>query len=293
MQTMILISIRLYLLALKMVAPKTAGRQAFRLFSTPRTRRRVPSSVEDVMARAQRLQVQADGEDVAVYRWQPPKPKGADVQRVILVHGWESRGARLAVWVEPLLKAGFEVVTFDAPAHGASSGRRAMPPSFVYSMAAIEERLGPIYGCVGHSLGGLSAILSISADHFLNHSPLQIQRLVVLAGADSGTDAMGMFCDVLGLGRSFLPLVLGAAAEEAGHPISDFDGHRVFAEHALPTLWFHDPEDDDVPIEAARRVVDACPHVTFEVTEGLGHHHIARDPGIIERGVAFLQGEAS
>lgn len=289
MQQIILVSIRLYLLALGMVAPKVAGRQAFRLFSTPRTRRRVPPAVEDVMARAQHLQVQADGEDVAVYRWGQPEEGEDAKRRVLLVHGWESRGARLAVWVDPLLAAGYEVVTFDAPAHGESSGRRAMPPSFVYSMAAIEQRLGPIYGCVAHSLGGLSAILSIGAGHLLGHQPLQIQRLVILAGADSGTDAMAMFCDVLGLGRSFLPRILDAAAAEGGHPVADFDGHRIFADHPVPTLWFHDPEDDDVPIEAARRVVDACPHVTFEVTEGMGHHRIARDPGLIERGVAFLQ----
>lgn len=288
MTQLILWSIRIYLKTLALLAPKTAGRQAFHIFSTPRTRRSVPTSVEGVMARAEHFHLDVDGERVAAYRWAAAEVGGVAKPRVMLVHGWESRAARLAVWVEPLLAAGFEVVAFDAPAHGASTGRRAMPPSFVLAMVAMVQRVGPIHACVGHSLGGLSILLAIGAAELSGQPPLQVERLVILAGAESGVDAMGMFSEVLGLGDAFTPRILEAAAAEAGHAIADFDGHRVFADHDVPTLWFHDPEDTDVPIAAARRVAQACPHVALEVTEGLGHNDIARHPEIIRRGVEFL-----
>ncbi|MCG8458047.1 MAG: alpha/beta fold hydrolase [Holophagales bacterium] len=289
MTTALLFAIRIYLRTLAEAAPRMAGRQAYRLFSTPRRRRPVPEAAEGVMARAERLELRLDGKRLAAYRW--PVDGRPAAGRVMLVHGWESRAARLAAWVEPLLGEGLEVVAFDAPAHGDSEGHRSDPRAFVEAMVALVERAGPVSAIVAHSLGGLSSLLAVGGGGLLGHRELEIERLVVLGGAESGSDAMGMFCRVLGLGERFLPLVLGAAAEAAGHPVADFDGNRIFADRPLPTLWLHDPEDSEVPIEAAERVARSCPHVRLERVSGLGHHRIARDPEMIRRGIAFLASE--
>ena len=55
----------------------------------------------------------------------PPKPYfawGAGPS-VLLVHGWEGRGAQLGALVDPLVAAGYRVVALDGPAHGDSPGR--------------------------------------------------------------------------------------------------------------------------------------------------------------------------
>ncbi|MEM9552809.1 MAG: alpha/beta fold hydrolase [Acidobacteriota bacterium] len=287
MQTLILTAIRWTLRLVAVVSPRRAGRMALRLFRTPRGRRPVPRQVGEVMARAERLGVDVDGHRVVAYRWSPPAG-AAGSGRVLLAHGWESRAARLAVWVEPLLAAGFEVIAFDAPAHGDSEGRRTDPTGFVAAIDAVVARCGAPTVAVGHSLGALSLLLATSAGDWLGRPNLDLERLVVVAGADSGRDAMAMFCRVLGLGDSFLPLILDAAAVRFGHPVTTLDGHRVFAARHVPTLWLHDPADDEVPLAAAERVAAACPHVQLERVDGLGHHRIARDPGSIRRGVEFL-----
>ena len=287
MNTLILASISICLKSLAAVAPRSAGRAAYRLFSTPRSRRAVPKWAEDVMAEAQNLDLSVNGLRIVGYRW--PGRKGAP--RVMLVHGWESRAARLAAWVRPLLDAGYEVVGFDAAAHGESEGRRADPLAFVQAMEALAHKVGPANVCIGHSLGGLAALIATSRDA---PGALDPERLVILAGAESGADAMGMFCDVLGLGRGFLPLLLEGAGEAAGRPIHDFDGHRVFAGKRIPTLWIHDEHDDEVLIQAAERVARSCEHVTLERAHGLGHHKIVRDLDVVRRGVRFLcQGDVS
>lgn len=285
MPPMLLTALRLYFRTLKRVAPKTAGRHAYRLFSTPRIRRPVPSSVEGVMGRAERSMVTVDGEQVATYRWPAKAP---EAPRVMLVHGWESRAARMAVWVDPLLDAGFEVLAFDAPAHGESTGQRTNPVVFATIIRAIADAAGPLYACVGHSLGGLSSILAITGCGPMQHPEVQMDRLVVVGGAESGVDAMGMFCEALGLGDDFLPLLLAGAAEGSGRAVKDLDGHRIFADHPVPTLWIHDVDDAEVSFEAAERVARTCPHVRLERVEGLGHHTIVRDPSVIQRGVDFL-----
>ena len=285
----VLLLIRAYLRALALIAPRFGGRQAYKIFSTPRTRRALPPWAGDIMERAETFEVPVGDIHVRAYRW--AGPEGAS--RILLVHGWESRAARLAAWVEPLQEAGFEVVAFDAPAHGESEGQRANPLAFVRAMQAVAQQVGPIHGCVGHSLGGFSVLMNAVAPPQLGLEDRQeelfpLKRLVVLAGAESGVDAMTMFSELLGLGRRFPARILDAAAEEAGAPIRDFDAHRTFPSRPIPTLWFHDPEDTDVPLEAAERVERSCSHVELRRTHGLGHHKIVRDAEVIQQGVSFL-----
>lgn len=287
MNPLLIAAVRLYLRTLAAIAPRTAGRHAYRLFSTPRLRSSIPAKAAAEMARAERLDVEAGGHRIAAYRWRAADP-AAPAPRVLLVHGWESRAARLAVWVGPLREAGFEVVAFDAPAHGESGGRSANPLLFVEALRAVIARVGPAAACVGHSLGGYASMLAASGGPLLGRDNLAVDRLIVVAGADSAVDAMQMFCDILGLGDGFLPLLLAGAAETAGRPIADLDIHRLFPERPIPTLWLHDPEDDEVPFEAAQRVARVCPHVELQRINGLGHHRIARDPEIIAQGLEFL-----
>lgn len=44
---------------------------------------------------------------------------------VLLMHGWGGHRGQLTGFVAPLMKAGFRVVAFDAPAHGDAPGKQA------------------------------------------------------------------------------------------------------------------------------------------------------------------------
>ena len=77
--------------------------------------------------------------------------------RVLLAHGWAGHGLQLAPFVAPLVDAGFEVMTVDQPAHGASTGRTATLPDFARVLRLVAESFGPLFAVVGHSLGGAAA----------------------------------------------------------------------------------------------------------------------------------------
>ncbi|MEM1182071.1 MAG: alpha/beta hydrolase [Acidobacteriota bacterium] len=278
-------AIRTYFSAMQRIAPRVAGRQAFRLFSTPRFRRPTPPAVVDVMERSERFSFEVEGEKVIGYRWDAAD---AGAPRVLLVHGWESRASRLAIWVDPLLHAGFSVVAFDAPGHGESSGRRSSPILFSRAARRAVDHVGAIDGVIGHSLGGLSSAIAITAAELIDERRLDPRRLLILAGAESGAEAMGFFCSALGLPDDFLPVLLDGAAELSGHRPATFDGHRILARRPVETLWLHDPEDGEASWVGAQRVAEAAPHVEVVAVEDVGHHRIARDPNVIRRGVEFL-----
>ena len=70
---------------------------------------------------AEPLAVVHRGQALAVESW------GAG-PTVLLVHGWNGRGAQLGAFAPALVKSGYRVVTFDTPAHGRSPGRATNLP---------------------------------------------------------------------------------------------------------------------------------------------------------------------
>jgi pimeloyl-ACP methyl ester carboxylesterase len=76
-----------------------------------------------------------DVEEIAVYHW------GKGGRRILLVHGWGGKAAQFFSFVGPLLDAGFEVIAFDAPAHGASSGSFASGPVFARAARTVAMDL--------------------------------------------------------------------------------------------------------------------------------------------------------
>ena len=79
----------------------------------------------------------------------------------MLVHGWGGSAGQLYPFVEPLVRAGFAVVAFDAPGHGASTGSWLAIPRFAAALARVAEQVGPLHAIIAHSLGGPAAAVAI------------------------------------------------------------------------------------------------------------------------------------
>lgn len=260
------------------VSDDAAAWLADRLFCTPPSSR-VPRSVRAVMASAERTTALCEGRRVAVWRW----GRGP---AVALVHGWGSRAARLMVYVPTLLERGFSVVAFDAPAHGESEGRLG---SGVQAARALREiaRATPLYGVVGHSLGAAATMLALQ-------DGLALHRAVFIAPPADLRMYTDHFADLLGLGPSALEAMrrrIEARLRFSWHDL-DFDAIASGME-GVELLLFHDRGDRDVPWENGQRIARAWPGAVLRTTEGLGHHHIARDPAVVSAAVEFLAADAA
>jgi hypothetical protein len=65
--------------------------------------------------------------------------------------------------------------------------------------------------------------------------------------------------------------------------------HRAIHHFKGSTLWIHDESDEQTPLSDALKVRDEhLPKVRFEITTGLGHSRIYREPQIVQRVVDFL-----
>ena len=83
-------------------------------------------------------------------------------------------GAAGGAMARELSQAGFSVVAYDAPAHGASTGRITAAPEMARVMSEVASRLGGLHGVVGHSIGGAATLLAVRGG-------LSLERAVLLA----------------------------------------------------------------------------------------------------------------
>ena len=61
----------------------------------------------------------------------------------------------------PLIKKGYEVLAFDAPAHGESTGKTINAVVYKDLVLIFGSSYGPIDSFVTHSFGGLALVLAL------------------------------------------------------------------------------------------------------------------------------------
>jgi pimeloyl-ACP methyl ester carboxylesterase len=259
------------------VAPELAARWAESIFCTP-PKHQPRSGDEAFLATGRAFTVVSEGQELAAWEWgQGPT--------VILVHGWGSRAGRFSGMARGIARAGFRVVAFDGPAHGRSTGRLASLPEFARALRSVGDAVGPVFGLVGHSLGGAAATLAL-------RDGLAAERIVLLAAPADVTRFSTAFADHLRLPpvarvamRRNLETRLRARWDDLHMP-------TIARSLRALALLVHDRDDQDVPYGHAVEIADAWPGARLVATSGLGHRAILRDPAVIHEAVAFL-GEAA
>lgn len=256
------------------LAPHTAVRLAYRLWTTPR---RTPLRPDEraLLARAQRLPFVWNGKPVAVYTWGAGEP-------VLLLHGWSGRAGQWQAFVDPLLAAGFRVIAFDAPAHGASAGSRTTLPELTAVVCALAAELGPLRGLIAHSLGAACGALALRQE-------LRAQRVVAISAPARFAALLDYFTDMLALPGEFV--------ERLRRLIETRHGTRVWDELSVdfnagalrqPALLIHDRDDRTLGPAHGRLLARAWPAARLVQTKGLGHRRILEDPRVVRLAVDFL-----
>jgi pimeloyl-ACP methyl ester carboxylesterase len=259
------------------VAPGVAARWAETIFCRPPRNEPRPSE-EVFLATGERFTVRSEDQDLAVWTW-------GDGPVVVLAHGWGGRAGRFSSIAEALVEAGFRVVLFDAPAHGASMGRQASLPQFSRALGKVGAAVGPVYGLVGHSLGGAAVSLAIGQG-------LAARRAVLLASPADVTLFSHAFAEHLRIpprARDVMQHNLETRLQIRWEEL-----HIPTLAKALTTsaLIVHDVQDADVPYGHGEEIARAWPGAELFTTTGLGHRAILRNPEVIRRIVIFLKAGA-
>lgn len=271
--------VRARLNILSLVSPRKAAVKAFRFFCTPQ--QRVTKKGSAMFERGERLSFRLDKHNIRGHRW---LPEGQPEKRVLIVHGWESASRNFEGYVGPLLKKGYEVLAFDAPAHGRSGGRHTTLPDYVNMLRAVNQNFGQFDSYMGHSLGGLA--LALLLENTPHHPDT---RLVLVAPAVETTTAVAAFSKLLRLPAEVTAAIDDYVQEISGHPFSWYSLRRALHHIHAGILYLQDEEDRVTPASEADLVrQDGHHNIRYVFTKGLGHRKIYKDAESVQMIVDFL-----
>jgi pimeloyl-ACP methyl ester carboxylesterase len=200
---------------------------------------------------------------------------------VLLVHGWGGRAGSFDGFVEPLVAAGYRVVTLDLPAHGTSDGRQTNLIECAGAVLQVGRGAGTLAGIVTHSFGGPVTGLAW-------HHGLRADRVVMLAPPQSIPSVSLPVGDWLGLPRAVSEGVMDGFARRFGITWDELRTDRLAAGLEVPLLVVHDEDDRIVPWSHGAAVARAASRGTLRTTAGLGHRDVLLDPSVIADAVAFV-----
>jgi len=265
--------------AVRRASPRLAARWAERLFCSP-PRRSISERMAAWLAGGRRFDLTVGRRRVAAWSW------GERGTGVLLVHGWGSRGARFVDLGGALLASGFRVVTFDAPGHGASSGRLSSGLEFARAALAVATAVGPVSAVVGHSLGGFGAALAIEGG-------LAARRAVFIAPSANPNTYSAQFASLLGVRDPVMASMRQRLERRLGFEWRRMDVPRFAPTMRVPLLVIHDRDDREVRWDDGAAIAAAWPGAKLVTTSGLGHHRIVSDAAVIQQVLGFLASPAS
>lgn len=250
------------------------AKAAFQLLTKPR---RVAMTADEtaLLQSGTSRRVTMQSHDLAGWSWGETGP------RIMLVHGWESRGSHLGQFVKPLRAAGFQVWAFDAPSHGDSLETAASVVHHGRALLDIAQAHGPFDGVVAHSAGSPAALYAFRHGMRVKSSvhiagPASLERVVRRMAKAGALDVEGTE-ELLATMEAFI-----------GHPLASMEAEELTSGLLHPALLLHDPADPEVPYKETTLLARSWPSARIMSIEGTGHRRIIRDPRTITATVMHL-----
>ncbi len=255
---------------------RSTARQAFKLFCTPLTkakRKVAPKNAEQIQFKMHSITVKG-------HRWNHPQ-----TNKVLLLHGFGSAAYKFDGYVTPLIKKGYEVIAFDAPAHGDSGGKTTTAIEYSEMIAKAMELYGPIKGFIAHSFGGIALSLVMeNIRHDANTKIVFIAPATETTSAIDGAFTMLKINDAI-IREEFDQLIF----KMSGKKTDWFSIRRAIKNITAQVLWIHDEDDMVTPLSDALKVKeDNHINVKFVITKGLGHNKIYHDTEVKNKVVTFM-----
>jgi hypothetical protein len=259
------------------LSKKKAAEKAFELFCTPQSRNK--KKLPKIFETGEKLAFVLNDNIVRGWRFNHPAER-----KVLICHGFESSVTNFDRYIKPLIKKGYEVLAFDAPAHGRSAGKTITAPLYKDMILEIHKNYGPVRSYMAHSFGGLAVSLALEE---INHQ--SDYRLVLIAPATETTTAIDGFFKFLQLDPAIRPEFEKIILQTGGVSPEWYSIKRAMGNIQAQTRWFQDEDDDVTPMADVLKVKEQNhPHIEFVFTTGLGHRRIYRDNKVTRSIVEFL-----
>ncbi len=207
---------------------------------------------------------------------------GYSKRKVLIVHGWAGRGTQLFQIADKVLENRMMVISFDAPAHGLSSGKRTNMMEFQETIREINKKYGPFDAAIGHSFGGMSLINAVA-------DGLKIDKLVTIGADNSIPEIFKYSVSKLKLKPVIAEKMEDLFDQKYNAKLDSLSSEHKAAKINIPTLVIHDSEDKFVNVSSAVSIRHSLENGELLMTNGLGHHKIFKNSFVIQRIIDYIK----
>lgn len=260
---------------LALFSKKAAATTAFNVFCVVRKGRIQPQQV-GYLNQAKFTEETVMDHQIQLYRWRGTGSK------VLLLHGWESNTFRWRNLVRKLQAANFDIIAFDGPGHGYSSGKKMHVPLYASCEQHIIAKYNPRF-VIGHSVGGMTALYN----EYKNPNS-SVESIVTIGSPSEFSDIMKHFQRLLNFNTDVLNALDRLVQERFGIKIQEFSSSKFVKTNTKKGLLIHDQLDTVAPVEASEQVHLNWKGSRLLKTNGLGHS--MHQDEVNDRIVAFLAG---
>ena len=247
-----------YFNTLALFSKKKAAEKAFKLFCTPR-KGRVLEHQKDFLNEAKSDIITTQNIELQTYRWKGNK------ETIILLHGWESNVFRWRNLIDFLKKENYNIIAFDAPAHGNSTGTILNVPLYTLCAEQIIAIYKPSY-IIGHSVGGMTTMYNQYKNP--NNS---IEKIVSLGAPSELSEIMTHYQNLLKFNTTVMNSLNIYFKNTFNFNINEFSISKYSQSISQKGLLVHDEFDTIAPYSASERVHKNWKNSTLITTQGLGH----------------------
>nr|WP_298791347.1 alpha/beta hydrolase [uncultured Allomuricauda sp.] len=238
--------------------PKKTAHRAFNLLCTIRKGKVRPQQA-DYLEKGKNVVEQVANHQLQSYHWP------GNGETVLLVHGWESNTFRWRNLIKKLQEANFNIIAFDAPSHGHSSGKLLYVPLYEEAVHYMVKKYNPKY-LVGHSVGGMTLMYN----EYKNPNPA-VEKIVTIGSPSEFHEIMEHSQNILRFSNRFMGIIDNYIQDRFGFKIHDFSTSQFAKSNTKKGLLFHDRLDLVAPYHASEQVHANWKGSKLVTTKGLGH----------------------
>jgi pimeloyl-ACP methyl ester carboxylesterase len=219
-----------------------------------------------------------EGKNICFYRWGK-----TTAGYVLLLHGWSGRATQLGAFIQPVNTQGVDVISFDAPGHGASDGDATTIFEIANVVNETVKKHGVPLAIIAHSFGCMVAALAI------RQYQLPVKKLITISCPTDSHYLVAGFAMHFRLNQKVMAQFDHRLMKQFGQDVYEkTSADKNLAGLPVELLAIHDKNDRIVSWQQTEKLVKAIPQAEAYYTRKLGHQRLLRDESLIKKVMDFV-----
>jgi len=256
-------------------------------FCKPRIKKKPLRGIEKkLIQQAKQYFIDSGEYKILVYEWRNSNNSNK-AKTVLLTHGWGGHTLNFSHVIIKLLEGGLNVIAYDSPAHGKSSGTKTNLLHNTQALLDVSQQAESVDALVGHSFGAMANAYALELAKETSHLSA-VEKIILIDGPNKLTYIFASFTQAMQLPYSVLEIFYHKLETIAKRNIESMSVVEFLQGYTGESLVVHDHKDRVVPFSEAKTVANGIAATTLLATTGCGHFRVLSAANVIDTIINFL-----